>query len=82
MYNSPQGFILWGERGRGRGEGVGEALDPPKTPSFLPPPPKRKGKEREKERERGGGRGGGVYVFGVMIYLITLRLAEYPRLNP
>ena len=47
----------------------------------LPPqntqlsPPKGKGK---KEKERGGG---SVYIFGAMIYLITLRLAEYHRLN-
>ena len=47
----------------------------------LPPPPKGKGKEREKERGGGEEEGGGVYVFGTMIYLITLRLAEYHRLK-
>ena len=49
----------------------------------LPPPSQRKGKGGEKERERERGereRGGSVHVFGGMIYLITLRLAEYHRL--
>ena len=73
MYNGPQGFIQWG---------VGGSFGSPQNSQL---PPKGKGKkekrrEREREREREE-EGGGVYVFGAMIYLMTLRLAEYHRLK-
>ena len=48
---------------------------PYQNTQLPPPPPQRKEKGREK------GERGSVYVFRAMIYLITLRLAEYHRLK-
>ena len=42
----------------------------------LPPLPKKE-RERKRKGERERREGESVYVFGAMIYLITLRLAEY-----
>ena len=65
-----QGFIQWGDGGRSF---------PPKHPASPQKERERKRREREeREREK---EGKSVYVFGAMIYLITLRLAEYHRLK-